>query len=114
MNKAYVWMMVLAALLAAISQVFLKSSALREHKGLLWEYLNGYVIAGYGMLAVSLLLNMWAYQGVEYRFGPVINATSYVFALVLGRLFLKERITIRKLVGNVMIILGILIYVFWS
>ncbi|MCD7765744.1 MAG: EamA family transporter [Lachnospiraceae bacterium] len=114
MNNTYVLLMVLAAFLAAVSQVLLKVSAGREHKGLLGEYLNGYVITGYGLLALSLLMNMWAYQGVEYRFGPVINAVSYVFVLILGRLFLKEKITARKLLGNVLIICGIVVYVMWS
>ena len=103
--------MVGAALLAAVSQILLKLSARREHRGLLREYLNGYVICGYALLAVSLLLNLWAYQGVEYRFGPVINASSYVFVLVLGRLFLRERITWKRFWGIVLIVVGILISV---
>lgn len=76
------------------------------------EYLNPYVLSGYALLVLSLLMNMWSYQGVEYRFGPVINASSYIFVLVLGHLFLKEKITARKLWGNVLIIAGILVYVF--
>lgn len=104
-------MMVAAAFLAAISQILLKKSAQKEHKGMLREYLNGYVITGYGLLMGSLLINMWAYQGIEYRFGPVINASSYVFVLILGWLFLHEKITAKKLWGNVLIIIGILISV---
>lgn len=104
-------LMVAAAFLAAVSQILLKKSALRKHTGFVKEYLNKYVIAGYALLLVSLGLNMWAYQEVEYRFGPVINASSYVFVLLLGRLFLKERITAKKFWGNVLIIAGILIFV---
>lgn len=100
-----------AAFLAAVSQIFLKKSAGKAHRGILGEYLNGYVITGYALLLLSLLMNMWAYQGMEYRFGPVINASSYVFVLILGRLFLHEKITAKKLWGNVVIILGILISV---
>lgn len=104
-------MMIAAALMAAISQILLKKSAQKEHKGIIQEYVNGYVITGYALLMVSLLMNMWAYQGVEYRFGPVLNASSYVFVLVLGRLFLKEKITKKKLCGNILIVLGIIISV---
>lgn len=103
--------MTAAAFLAAVSQIFLKKSAEKEHKGILGEYANGYVMAGYGLLFLSLMINMWAYQGMEYRFGPVINASSYVFVLILGKLFLREKITAKKLWGNVVIILGILIFV---
>lgn len=103
--------MIAAAFLAAVSQILLKKSAQKEHKGILKEYVNGYVITGYVLLMGSLLMNMWAYQGIEYRFGPVINASSYVFVLFLGRLFLQEKITAKKLWGNVLIIIGILISV---
>lgn len=103
--------MTAAAFLAAVSQIFLKKSAEKEHKGILGEYANGYVMAGYGLLFLSLMINMWAYQGMEYRFGPVINASSYVFVLILGKLFLREKITAKKLWGNVVVILGILIFV---
>lgn len=103
--------MVAAALVAAVSQVLLKKSAQKKHNGLIREYLNGYVLTGYAMLMLSLLMNMWAYQGIEYRFGPVINASSYVFVMILGRLFLHEKITAEKFWGVVLIISGILISV---
>ena len=112
MNTIYVLLMVAAAFLAAISQILLKKSAEKQHKTMAGEYLNLYVLSGYALLVLSLLMNMWSYQGVEYRFGPVINASSYIFVLVLGHLFLKEKITARKLWGNVLIIAGILVYVF--
>lgn len=103
--------MVIAAFLAAISQLLLKKSAEKQHKDRLREYINPYVLSGYALLVVSLLINMWSYQGVEYRYGPVINASSYIFVLILGHLFLKEKITARKLWGNVLIVAGILVYV---
>lgn len=103
--------MIAAAFVAAVSQILLKKSAQKEHKGILREYVNGYVISGYILLMASLLMNMWAYQEIEYRFGPVINASSYVFVLLLGWLFLHEKITAKKLWGNVLIIVGILIAV---
>lgn len=111
MNKIYVFLMVIAAFLAAISQLLLKKSAEKQHKDRLREYINPYVLSGYALLVVSLLINMWSYQGVEYRYGPVINASSYIFVLILGHLFLKEKITARKLWGNVLIVAGILVYV---
>ena len=101
--------MLLAALLAAVSQILLKKSAMKTHKSWIYEYLNIYVISGYLLLSGSLLLNVWAYQEMEYRFGQAINAVSYVFVLILGRIFLGEKITARKVIGNAIIIAGILI-----
>ena len=103
--------MAAAALLAAVSQILLKMSAGKTHKNEIMEYLNIYVISGYAMLFLSMLLNFVAYKYIEYRFGPVINALSYVFVLFLGNLFLKEKITARKFWGNILIIIGIIISV---
>lgn len=99
--------MLLSALLAAISQLLLKLSAGKSHQKKIFEYLNIYVILGYGLLLLTMLANTWAYQVVEYKIGPVINSFSYIFVMILGRLFLKEKITTRKLVGVCLIALGI-------
>ena len=109
MSQKSVILMLLAALLAAVSQILLKKSAMKTHKSWIYEYLNIYVISGYLLLSGSLLLNVWAYQEMEYRFGQAINAVSYVFVLILGRIFLGEKITARKVIGNAIIIAGILI-----
>ena len=110
MNR-YLFLMVGAAFVAAVSQILLKISAGKKEQKGIFEYLNPWVVTGYAMLILSLAMNLWAYQYVEYRFGPVINAASYVFVLILGRLFLKEKITLRKLIGNFLIIIGITISV---
>ena len=56
------------------------------------------------------LLNTWCYTKVDMRFGPVIDTAAYVFVLIFSRVILNEKITKGKLVGNLLIIAGILIY----
>lgn len=107
MINIYILVMLLSAFLSALSQLLLKLSARDEHKSKISEYLNIKVIAGYGLLMLTLLMNTWAYQGVEYKIGPVINATSYVFVMLLGRIFLSERLTPKKIGGICLIIAGI-------
>lgn len=62
------------------------------------------------MFFLILLLNTWCYTKVEMRYGPVIDTAAYVFVLLLSRLILKEKITKGKILGNLIIITGILIY----
>ena len=95
---------------SAISQVLLKQSANMEYKNPLREYLNWRVIVAYGIFFGVLLLNTWCYTKVDMRFGPVIDTAAYVFVLIFSRLILNEKITKGKLVGNLLIIAGILIY----
>lgn len=107
MINVYIGIMLLSAFLSALSQLLLKMSAKDKHKSRIFEYLNFKVIAGYGLLMVTLLMNTWAYRGVEYKIGPVINATSYVFVMLLGHFFLAEKVTPKKIIGVCMILLGI-------
>ena len=107
MINIYVVIMLVSAFLSALSQLLLKMSAKDTHKSKIFEYLNFKVITGYGLLMLTLLMNTWAYRGVEYKIGPVINATSYVFVLVLGRFVLAEKLTSKKIIGVALIILGI-------
>lgn len=107
MINIYILVMLVSAFFSALSQLLLKMSAKNTSRSGIWEYLNVNVIVGYGLLFLTLLMNTWAYQGVAYKIGPVINATSYVFVMILGRLILKEKITRKKILGIILIVLGI-------
>lgn len=109
MINIYIGTMLLAAFFSALSQLLLKMSAKDKHKSKIFEYLNVKVILGYGLLMMTLLMNTWAYQKVEYRLGPVLNATSYIFVMILGKLFLREKVTAKKIAGICLIVVGICI-----
>lgn len=97
-------------ILTAISQVLLKRSANLPHKSFIYEYLNWRVILAYFIFVLVLLLNTYAFTRVPMRYGSVIDAFTYVFVLMFSWLLLKEKITKEKLIGNVIIIIGFLIY----
>lgn len=109
MNSYYVCLLV-AVFLSAISQILLKKSANSPHKSLLKEYLNHKVIISYSILVITTLLNIFAYKGIPYKNGPIIESLGYVFVLLLSKVFLDEKLTVKKIVGNVIILLGILIF----
>lgn len=94
----------------AVSQILLKQSSNIKYENKIREYLNFRVILSYGMFFLILLLNTWCYTKVEMRYGSVIDTAAYVFVLLLSRLILKEKITKGKILGNLIIITGILIY----
>lgn len=104
-----VFVMVAAAFVTALSQILLKKSAMKEHTDLASQYLNVHVILGYILMMAALVMNIWAYRTVEYHLGPLLNASSYIFVLVMGKLVLKEKVSARALAGNLLILAGILI-----
>ena len=46
----------------------------------------------------------------DMKFGPVIDTAAYVFVLLFSWRILKEKISRGKIIGNLIIILGILVY----
>ena len=76
--------MLICTMFSAVSQILLKQSANEEHASALREYLNWRVI--------------------------VLDTFTYVFVLLLSFGVLKEKVSKGKLIGNLIIILGVLVY----
>jgi drug/metabolite transporter (DMT)-like permease len=105
------WILLFASVVvASFSQILLKKSALKDHSSILKEYLNPYVIIGYGMMFASTFLTVFAFSGLDYKNGPIIESIGYILVMVLCNFFLHEKITKRKLLGNALIIVGIIVF----
>ena len=110
MNKMYMLLMFVCTFFLSISQVLLKQSANRTYKHPVLEYLNWRVLVAYSIFFTVLLINTYAYTQVEMKYGPVIDAFTYVFVLLLSVGILKEKVSRGKMIGNIIIVLGIIIY----
>lgn len=99
-----------SVVVASVSQVLLKKSAQRSYGSVVREYLNGYVICGYGLLFFSMLLTVYAYSGMDYINGPVIESLGNILVLVLSRFVFREKISVRKLAGIACIMAGIVVF----
>lgn len=108
--NGYFLLYVCSVTLAAVSQILLKKSALKEHDGFLKEYLNPYVIGGYGLTGVSMLLTILAFRGMEYKNGPIIESLGYILVMIFGIFIFKERFTRKKGIGTLLILAGIFVY----
>ena len=106
----YMILMLICTMFSAVSQILLKQSANEEHASALREYLNWRVIVAYLIFGSVLLLNTYAYTQVDLKYGPVLDTFTYVFVLLLSFGVLKEKVSKGKLIGNLIIILGVLVY----
>lgn len=110
MNKFFLMIGLLSVVIASFSQVMLKLGAGKTYTSKIREYLNVYVITGYGMLFVSMILTIVAYGGLSYLSVPVIEAVGYVLVPILSYFIFKEKLTKRKLTGILFILTGIFVY----
>ena len=102
--------LILSVIIASFAQILLKKSAAKTYGSPIREYLNVYVICGYGMMFLSMFLTILAYEGMEFTNVQIVEATGYVMVLVLSFFFFREKITKRKLLGMLFIFAGIAVY----
>ena len=105
--------MIISAFITAFSQIVLKKSANRQHKSIFSEYINPYVLFSYACYFGVLVLNVFIYTKVDYRFGVVINSMSTVFVMLLSHIILQECVTKKRIIGNAIIVCGILVFMFF-
>ena len=110
MNNLFLLIALLSVCIASFSQVMLKMGAGKKYNSKIREYLNVYVITGYGMLFVSMLLTIVAYSRLSYLSVPVVEAVGYVLVPLLSYFFFKEKLSKRKMVGILFILAGIFVY----
>ena len=110
MNSRFLLLAFFSVVIASFSQVILKLGAGKTYNSKIREYLNVYVITGYGMLFISMVITVVVYSHLSYLSVPVIEAVGYVLVPVLSYFIFKEKFTKRKLLGIVFILTGIVIY----
>lgn len=108
MNDYFI--LIISVIVASISQIILKIAAEEEHESLIKEYLNFKVMVGYFLMFVSTILTIIALKNINYKNEPIIESLGYIFVMILGKIFLKEKITKNKLIGNALILLGIFVF----
>lgn len=101
---------VFGVFISSVSQIILKKAAQKEYPNKLREYLNARVIFAYIIFFGATLCSIWAYTVIPLSLGPILESAGYIFVAVLSWLFLKEKITKKKMLGLSIIIIGIIIY----
>lgn len=99
-----------AVAISSASQMLLKKGASKKYENIFLEYFNPWVIFGYGMMILSTLCVIYAYKGVEYKNGAIIESLAFLLVMVLSRIFFGEKITVKKILGNAIILAGIVVF----
>lgn len=107
----YYLLVILSVFVASFAQMLLKKGATLPHNSAIGEYLNPWVLGGYVLLGISLVVNIYAMsKGVLVKDVGIIESLSYLFVPVLAMLCFREKISFRKIISIVLILVGILIF----
>lgn len=101
---------IVSGIISAFSQVLLKKSAEKNMNSVIKEYLNPYVISAYLITGICMVLTIVAFIGMPYKYGAVLESLVYIYIMILSRFFFKEKITKKKLLGNIIIVIGVLVF----
>ena len=102
---------ILSVLLSSVAQILLKKGASIPHKDFIGEYLNPWVIGGYVMLGISLVVNIFAMsRGIQVKEVSILESLSYLFVPILSYLCFRETTGKRKMLSIAVIIVGIIIF----
>lgn len=106
----YTGFLFLSVIISAFSQVLLKKSALKTYDSAIKEYLNPYVISGYGIFFLAVLLDMLALKKVPVSYIPIVESSSYIFIIIFSKIFFNEKISKRKMLAIAVILAGVAVY----
>ena len=96
--------------ISAVSQVLLKKAADKKYDNPIKEYLNPLVIGAYTIFVVATFMSILAYKVVPLSYGPILEATSYIYVTFFGVKIFHEKINKTKLIALALIVTGIVIY----
>ena len=104
-------LVLISSLLGVASQMMLKRSARKNYPSWWREYINLWVIGGYGIMVLSLLINLWAIHiGVLAQEVSIIECINYLLIPLGAWWIFKEPITKRKMVAIGIIIVGVIVF----
>lgn len=103
----YIVLFILCVFVSSCSQILLKKAALQGNIGIK-TFLNKKVVLGYGIFFVVTVLVTQLYKYIDLSLGTLLDSFGYIFVIGLSVIFLKEKISVRKLIGMFLITIGVI------
>jgi drug/metabolite transporter (DMT)-like permease len=124
--RAEMLLLIIGVGISSVSQLLLKTSADKHSAGgggspdgkakssflgrFRAQYLNPLVIGGYALLFIAMLIPLYALKFIDLKYAAIFESLGYAFIMVLSAIFLRERITRRVIIGNLLIIAGVIVF----
>ena len=107
----YGLMALVVVFVAACAQMLLKQGARQGYQPWWRQYVNGWVISGYGIMFAAMMANIWCmHRGLLLKELSIIESMSYLFVPALSWALFKEPISWRKGLAIGVIITGVIVF----
>lgn len=101
---------VIATVFTSMGHIYFKKFALKSKKPLPLGLLDRHLAIGCGLFVLGVIAGIAALVFIEWSAFYSVTALNYLFISVLSKVCLRERIDKAKLIGNLIIVAGILAY----
>ncbi len=100
-----------AVFISALSQLLLKKKANKSAGNtIIQKILNLPVVISYAIFFIATLLNTFAYRKLPLKYANLFDATGFIWVTLISVIFLKEKITKKKMIAMCLIIAGVAVY----
>lgn len=107
----YIAIFIASVFASSVSQGLLKKSAnTTKDKSVLKQYMNPLVIVAYLLFLGCTLVTVFCYRVIPLSLGLVLESLGYIFVTTISVVALKEKLTRRKVIGNVLIVAGVILF----
>ena len=100
----YFIILLVMTLLGSVASLFLKKASGTDSLFALIK--NPYLYIGGTLYLTSAILNIWILRVLDYSVVLPLTSLTYIWTMVLSYLILKEKITKKKIIGVILILLG--------
>jgi len=97
-------------ILTSVGHLLLKIAATRASAAGSRIYTHPLSLLGYGIFAVVAFLSIYAMKGLDLKVFFALYSLTYICIPVLAFLMLKESFTRNKIIGVVVITIGVLLF----
>jgi small multidrug resistance pump len=97
-------------ILTSVGHLLLKIAATRASASGSRIYTHPLSLFGYGIFAIVAFLSIYAMKGLDLKIFFALYSLTYICIPVLAFLVLKESFTRNKIIGVVVITLGVLLF----
>lgn len=100
-----VFLILIMTFLGSIGAIFLKTASYSNIKNI---FINKFLYLGTFFYLIAILLNIYLLKLMAYTIVLPVSSLTYIWTLLLASKFLNEKITFNKIIGIILISLGII------
>lgn len=109
----YILFLIINCFISAFSQILLKKSSIINYTSFIKQFINPYVILGYFLLFFVLFVNIYLLKFIPLSIAnPISETIPIVLSLISGHILFNEKLSKTKIIGAILLILGIIILLF--